>query len=69
MTPDISQLEIILNTTAIEDYIKKLSDERIQLDRVLVDKPWEEEEKEEYINSTSLMTDDELFRFQKAQMD
>jgi hypothetical protein len=47
MTKDISELEVILETIAIEIFISDLADERAYLDVLLVEKPWEEDEDEE----------------------
>ena len=46
--PCIPELETILETDCIEDFIESLADEWVNLDAVLLEKPWLDDEEDEY---------------------
>jgi hypothetical protein len=46
MNKNISELEEIFDTYSIEMFISDLADERLYLDIILADKPWEKNEEQ-----------------------
>ncbi len=66
---NITDLEAVLDCIAVEDFLFEIANEVKYLDTMLVEKFWEKDEDDEDIDSTELMTDEELFRFQQAQID
>ncbi len=66
---NITDLEVVLDTIAVEEFISELGREVKYLDNILVEKPWEQDDNPDGLDAQLLMTDEEVFRFQQAQLD